>query len=295
MSRRGSTPRWSAVAPVKSFARDGILPREAAGLVLMPIIGALATIGGVADDRPGITVLGAGIVGVFLVGATSVVLQLRVLVPPAPALSVVGSRPATVLRREPVAFALGLATMAVMGATLWGWAYLAADSSAPLAVGLGALGLWMVVPTLLAVTGRFTAGVLALTPDGVDYRSRGLRLWFGWDDIGALGASMPMIMDVSTRDGSPVRCSRTAGWYTGEKLLTPTRAVLRTDAMAVHEQQLAPVLWRYVTHPADRAELGTSGSLVRFSEPAAGPDGSPGSRGVSHDARLRRCPSSSPT
>ena len=132
-----------------------------------------------------------------------------------------------VLRREPVAFALGLAVMAVMGATLGAWAHLAAASSVPLAVALGALGLWMVVPTRL-----------------------------------------PMVVDVTARDGSPVRCSTTAGWFTGEKLLTAAHAVLRTDAMSVHEQQIAPALWRYVMHPTERSELGTAASLARFSEPA---------------------------
>lgn len=143
-----------------------------------------------------------------------------------------------------------------------------ANSSVPCAVILGALGLWMFVPALLAASGRFTSGSLALTPDGIDYRSRGLNLWVGWDDIGALGDSWPMIVGVSTRNGRPVRHSTTAGWFTGEKLLTADFAVLRTDALSVHEHDLAPVLWWYVMTAADRAELGTPASLLRFDEPA---------------------------
>ena len=38
--------------------------------------------------------------------------------------------------------------------------------------------------------------------------------------------------------------------------------------MSVHEQQIAPALWRYVMHPTDRSELGTAASLARSSEPA---------------------------
>lgn len=258
---------WTAVAPVKSIARNGLDRGAIAGFVLLAACGALVLAAAIMTNEPAMAVLGAGCIGVFLAGGASVFLQMRVLTPPAPTLSVIDDRPATVLRREPVAFNLGLVVMAVMGATSLGWAYLATGSSMPLAVLLGALGLWMFVPTLLAASGRFNAGFLALTPDGIDYRSRGLSLWVGWDDIGALGTNWPMIVGVSTRKGSPVRRAKTAGWFTGEKLLTPDFAVLRTDAMSVHEHQLAPVLWRYVMAPAARSELGTPASLLQFTPP----------------------------
>lgn len=110
----------TSVAPVKSFARNGLRLLDIVGLIRLPIIGVLALVGGVMFGITGLAVLGAGCVGIFLAGGTSIVLQLHVLSPPAPTLSVIDGRPATVLRREPVAFTLGLVVMAIMGATVLG-------------------------------------------------------------------------------------------------------------------------------------------------------------------------------
>ncbi|SDB84458.1 hypothetical protein SAMN05216410_0393 [Sanguibacter gelidistatuariae] len=257
----------SALAPVRSVGRDGLRAIDIVGIVLLLVVGAFALISGVANDVPAIAVMGAGSLGVFLVGGASVVLQMRVVTPPAPTLSVVGGRPATVLRREPVAFTLGLVVMAVLGATCLGWAILAVGSSIPLAVILGALGLWLFVPLLLAACGRFNAGVLLLTPDGLDYRSRGLTLSIGWDEIAAVSSERPMGVMVLSRGGQAITHSRTAGWFTGEKLIKADSAVLRTDAMAIDKSQLAPVLWRYVMTPTARAELGTPASLPQSPTP----------------------------
>lgn len=257
-----------ALAPVGSLADRGLRPIDVVGVVLLMVIGGGLLFGGVTRDVPGLAVLGAGCLGVFLLAVCATVLHLRVLTSPAPTVSVVDGRAATVLRREPVAFRLGLVIMAVIGATPLGWAVLAARSSTGLAVILAATGLWLFVPMLLAVLGRFTPGMLALTADGLDYRSRGLSLSIAWDDIAALDSQRSSMVMVLSRGGRPIPAFRTAGWFTGEHLLSSDAAVLRTDAMAVDEHQLAPVLWRYATTPSARAELGTPSSLAQLTPPA---------------------------
>lgn len=256
------------LAPVRSVVDDGLRAVEVVGLLLLLTVGSLLLVAGVMDGVPGLAVMGATCVGVVLLGGLSVVLQLRVLAPPAPTVGVVDGRAATVLRREPVAFRLGLVIVAVMSITPLGWAVLAARSSTLLAVLLAGAGAWLFVPLLLGARGRFSAGVLELDADGLTYRSSGLRLSIPWEEVAAIDAHLPAMVMILSRGDRPISASRTAGLFTGERLLSPDMAVLRTQSMAIDRRVLAAVLWHYATTPSDRGELGSTASLVRLAAAA---------------------------
>ena len=116
--------------------------------------------------------------------------------------------------------------VAVMANTCGAWSALAFDGGAMAwAVIFAVPAAHLLSVVALAAAGRYTAGGVRLTSDGVLYRSKGLQSWARWDAIGAAFADEPnRSVRVVAHQGTAFEHRYRAGWRHGDKSAGPLSA-----------------------------------------------------------------------
>lgn len=210
-----------------------------------------------------IGVMGVSVLGLVVLGAIVTYLRVHRLRAPDPEVTTLEGEPATLIRRERVAFLLGVLVLWDVILVCAVWAGLAARESMGLALILGWPVLWAAWFTVLVVVGRFDAGGIWFTPGKLVYKSRGLRLEVPWDEIRAAdGGSVPgMVLLLTARPGAFTARNVPLPWRS-ERVASSTLAVVRTDDMDIDPGTLVRLIGRYAASSAHRAEIGTAQSLA---------------------------------
>lgn len=268
-----SLSSWLATAPLQGARRrsgysayDPAPPgrswswRQVQHAVVLLLVGALLLAGWSTSVAIGI--MGVSVLGLLMLAAVITVMRERHLRAPDPEVSARKDVPATLIRRERVAFLMGLLVVWDLVLISAVWAGLVASESALFALFLGLPVLWAGWFTTLVLRGRFDAGGIWFTPDQLVYVSRGLRLEICWKDISSVdgGAIAGMVL-VSSVDPAAFTYSNVPALWRSERMASPTMAVIRTDDMSVDPGTLTRFIGRYALTPAARSELGTAASL----------------------------------
>lgn len=234
--------------------------QDAVGLVVAALLGLLMVAGW--QQSVGIGVFGLGLLAFAVLAATISFLRDHRLSAPPATLTALSDVPATVVRREHVAFFMGLLVLTDFVAVSTAWSVLAIRDSPPFAVVFALPAVWAICLMALVARQRFTAGSLWFTPEQLVYRSRGLHLSVRWDDIiSADGDAVPALAVLYARDETSITHSNVPKPWRSERLASPEMAVIRTDDMSVDPGTLVRFIGRYALDPAARHELGTPASL----------------------------------
>lgn len=253
--RRSGYSPYEPFVPGRSWSRKDVV-----GLACTFALGLLFVAGW--GQSVALGVMGVGLLGFVVIGATIYVLRDRYLTAPAPEITQLDGAPATVVHREPVAFLMGLVVIWDMVLVTLVWAVLAAPGSPLLAVVLALPTAWAAWFTLLVARGRFTAGGVWLTPDKLVYRSRGLHVEILWDGIDAAdGTAVPALSVLHVRPDAVVLHRNVPAPWRSERMASPTMAVVRTDDMIIDPGSLVRLVARYALDPAARTEIGTVASV----------------------------------
>jgi hypothetical protein len=236
------------------------------GTVILLSLG-LAMVLGMSSGTPAwLAVFAASCIALGLTAALALTIRALSAGPLPPCTVVLGTVNATAVLRSGREFRVGMAMVAVMAGSCGAWSALAFDG------GATAWGFFLAVPAahllsgvVLAAAGRYTAGGVWLTPDGVLYRSKGLQSWVRWDDVGAALADEPnRSVRVVVHQGTTVEHRYRAGWWHGDKSAGPLSAVLHVEGLALIATDLARTVGLYASEPAARSELGTQAALARM-------------------------------
>ncbi|MEP7764758.1 hypothetical protein [Sanguibacter sp. 25GB23B1] len=228
--------------------------------MVLLLVGALLLSGWTTSVAIGI--MGVSVLGLLVLAIVITVLRERHLRAPDPEVSTRRDTPATLIRRERVAFLMGVLILWDLVLISAVWAGLVASESLLFALFLGLPVLWSAWFTALVLLGRFDAGGIWFTPDRLVYVSRGLRLEIRWRDISSVdGGKIAGMVLVSSEDPTAFTYTNVPALWRSERMASPTMAVIRTDDMSVDPGTLARFLGRYALTPAARSELGTPASL----------------------------------
>ena len=156
------------------------------------------------------------------------------------------------------ALALLFAGWAVVFGVSWGWAG---------AVVLAIPALVFATLPAFALTGRWAAGGLWLTPTRLLQRTYGVRAWTAWDDIVKVGVA-PVDEAVDLEPGTGVQTRNAHGSYTtpffrNGKLPQDGWLVLDLRDLAATPEQTVVLLSTYWEQPELRQELGGPAALSR--------------------------------
>lgn len=252
--RSGYSPHQPA-ARVRSWTAKDVV--RLGGILLLGVVMIVSW-----QESTAIGVLGAGLVGLAVLGVTIYLVRDYRPWAPSPDLTSLAGTPATVVHREHVAFRMGLVVLVDLVAVTLVWAVLAARDAPVIALVLIMPTVWTLGFMILVARGRFTAGSIWCTPDQLVYRSRGLQVAIRWDEIAAVdGEAVPALAVVHGRDSTSFTYSNVPALWRSERMASPTMAVIRTDDMSVDPGTLTRFIGRYALTPAARSELGTAASL----------------------------------
>lgn len=211
-----------------------------------------------------------------LVGLTAAVAQVldrrsRALVP---RLTTFEGRPALVLPRRRAPFALGVALLAevVLGLVV-GAAAAAASGRGAVAVLVGALAAYLAWPLGYVAAGRYVAGAVWLSPDGLVSRLNGVELRAAWADVElAVGDDARGYVVLRPRPGARLAHVGRAGPWRGVRTVqTPDLVLLPTVDLAVDPVSLGRLIQVVLHDERARAELGTPASLEALAEVVLSP------------------------
>lgn len=181
-----------------------------------------------------------------------------------PELTTFEGRPALVVYRRLAPFVVGLVLVAEMAlgfAILAG--ALAVSGQVAGAVLAGALAVVLAWPLGYAATGRYVAGAVWLSPDGLVSRLHGVELRVAWTDL-ELAVGDGAREHVALRPRSGVRLGHVgrAGRWRGVRTIdAPDLVVMPAAELGVDAVSLGLLIQLAIVDERTRAELGTHASL----------------------------------
>lgn len=211
--------------------------------------------------------LGAFLVVVALVIYGGLVIRQH-SAPPAPQSVVLDGEPTLYLPRARLTAVGNCLLAGALGSFFLGWAVtLGIDSGWAGALVLAIPAVLFLLLPLFALTGRWVAGGLWLTPSRLVHRAYGVRAWTTWDDIGKVDAApvgapidQTPTTGVHTRDAQG--CYSTPFFRNG-KLAEAGRMTLDLRDLPASATGVVTLISTYWQHPEARSELGTDAALAR--------------------------------
>lgn len=250
--------------------RGALRATTAVGWMLVLLVGGLLLGAGPSGAARGVGATLA-VVGATLAAGWSVRWFGRA---PAPSLAQLEGRAATLLPRRAGPFRIGVAILAELALALGVGALAAATGgSAGGAVALGLVAASFAWPVVLAASGRYVAGGVWLTPDGVLSRYRGVELRAAWSDIDlAVGDDARGYVALRPRPGVRLAHTSRAGPFRGVRTpATDDVVLLPTAELAVDAATLARIVQLAVNEPARRASFAEPVGLQLVADVAATP------------------------
>ena len=221
-------------------------------------------------DRVGTVMV--GVLGAFFVVVAVVIYGSHLArtngAAPVPRSVVIDEEPALFLPRAKVA-AVGNCLLALALALLFaGWGVVVGlDGSWGGGALLALPGLVFLMLPVFALTGRWTAGGLWLTPTRLVHHAYGVRGWTTWDDIAKVDP-VPVTFSIQTSPTSGVHTRESHGEYTtpffrNGKLDGSRRLLIDFRDLGPSPAEVVRLLSTYWEHRELRHELGTSAALDR--------------------------------